>query len=59
VHETIDNVLWTLVHTNPLQNVTHARNIVDDALATAMRELLQPQPWVTALVPWLSHEKLF
>ncbi len=33
------NVLRTLVHTNPSQNITQARDIIDDALATALHAL--------------------
>ncbi len=36
MHQTVTNVLRTLVHTNPPQNMTQARDIIDDALATAM-----------------------
>jgi hypothetical protein len=36
MHQTINNVLRTLVHTNPPRNTTQARDIIDDALATAM-----------------------
>jgi hypothetical protein len=36
MHQTVDNVQKTLVHTNPPQNMTQARDIIDDALATAM-----------------------
>ncbi len=36
MHQTVNNVLRTLVHTNPPWNVTQARDIIDDALATAM-----------------------
>ncbi len=36
VHHIVNNVLRTLVHTNPPQNMTQARDIIDDALATAM-----------------------
>ena len=32
-------VLHTLVHTNPPQNMASARDIVDDALATAMHAM--------------------
>jgi hypothetical protein len=32
-------VLRTLVHTNPLRNMTQARDIIDDALATAMHAM--------------------
>jgi hypothetical protein len=35
MHQTVTNVLRTLVHTNPPQNMTQARNIIDNALATA------------------------
>ena len=36
MHQNVDNVLQTLVHTNPPQNMAQARDIIDDALATAM-----------------------
>ncbi len=39
MHQTVTNVLRTLVHTNPPQNMTQARDIIDDALATAMRAM--------------------
>jgi hypothetical protein len=39
MHQTVTNVLRTLVHTNPPQNMTQARDIIDDALATAMQAM--------------------
>jgi hypothetical protein len=36
MHQTVTNVLRTLVHTNSPQNMTQDRDIIDDALATAM-----------------------
>jgi hypothetical protein len=36
MHQTVPNVLRTLVHTNPPQNMAQARDIIDDALAMAM-----------------------
>jgi hypothetical protein len=36
MHQTVNNVLGTLVHTNPPQNMTQARDIIGDALATMM-----------------------
>ena len=39
MHQTINNVLRTLVHTNPPRNTTQARDIIDDALATAMHAM--------------------
>jgi hypothetical protein len=39
MHQTTINVLRTLVHTNPPQNMTQARDIIDDALATAMQAM--------------------
>jgi hypothetical protein len=39
MHQTVTNVLRTLVHTNPPQNMTQARHIIDDALATAMHDM--------------------
>ena len=37
--QTVGNVLRTLVHTNPAQNMTQARDMIDDALATAMHAM--------------------
>ncbi len=39
VHQTVNNVLRTLVHTNPPRNMTQARDIIDNALATAMHAM--------------------
>ncbi len=39
MHQTVTNVLRTLVHTNSPQNMTQARGIIDDALATAMHAM--------------------
>ncbi len=39
MHQTVTNVLRTLVHTNPPQNMTQARDRIDDALATAMHAM--------------------
>jgi hypothetical protein len=39
MHQTVTNVLRTLVHTNPPQNMTQARDIIDDALAIAMHAM--------------------
>jgi hypothetical protein len=39
MHQTVTNVLRTLVHTNPPQNMTQARDIIDYALATAMHAM--------------------
>jgi hypothetical protein len=39
MHQTLPNVLRTLVHTNPPQNMTQARDIIYDALATAMHAM--------------------
>ncbi len=39
MHQTINNVLRTLVHTNPPTHMTQARNIIDDALVTAMHAM--------------------
>ncbi len=39
MHQTVTNVLRTLVHTNPLHNMTQARDVIDDALATAMHAM--------------------
>ncbi len=39
MHQTVTNVLRTLAHTNPPQNMTQARDIIDDALATALHAM--------------------
>ncbi len=39
MHQTVNIVLRTLVHTNPPCNMTQARDIIDDALATAMHAM--------------------
>ena len=39
MHQTVGNVLRTLVHTNPPQNMDQARDIFDDALATTMHAM--------------------
>ncbi len=39
MHQTVTNVLRTLVHSNPPQNMASARDIIDDALATAMHAM--------------------
>jgi hypothetical protein len=39
MHQTVNNVLRTLVHTNSPRNVTQARDIIDDELATAMHAM--------------------
>jgi hypothetical protein len=39
MHWTVNNALRTLVNTNPPQNMTQARDIMDDALATAMHAM--------------------
>jgi hypothetical protein len=39
MHQIVTNVLRTPVHTNPPQNMTEARDIIDDALATAMHAM--------------------
>jgi hypothetical protein len=39
MHQTVTNVLRTLVHTNPPQNMTQARDIIDDALANLMHSM--------------------
>jgi hypothetical protein len=39
MHQTVTNVLRTLAHTNPPPNMTQARDIIDDAQATAMHAM--------------------
>jgi hypothetical protein len=38
-HQTVTNVLRSLVHTDPPRNMTQARDIIDNALATAMHDM--------------------
>ena len=39
MHQTVGNVLRTLLYTNPPRNMTQARDIIDQALATAMHAM--------------------
>jgi hypothetical protein len=39
MHQIVDKVLRTLVHTNPPHNMTQARDIIDKSLATAMHSM--------------------
>ncbi len=39
MHQTVENVLRLLVHANPPNNMSRAKDIVDDALATAMHAM--------------------
>jgi hypothetical protein len=40
MHHTVTNMLRALVHTDPQQNMTQARDIIDGALATEMHAML-------------------
>jgi hypothetical protein len=39
MHQTVENILRILVHSNPPNNMSSAKDIVDDALATAMHAM--------------------
>jgi hypothetical protein len=39
MHQTADNVIHTLTHVQPPQNILHANQIVDSALATIMHAI--------------------
>jgi hypothetical protein len=39
MHQTVENVSRTLVHGNPPKTMTSTKDIVDDALATAMHAM--------------------
>ena len=39
MHQTVRNVLRVLLYSNPPKNVTQARDIMDDALATAIHAM--------------------
>jgi hypothetical protein len=41
MHQTVTNVLRTLVHSNPPQNITQARDIIDNALASTAMHAMQ------------------
>ena len=47
----IHNVLRTLVHTNPPCNMTQGRDIIDDALATAMHAMQTTIPTTLGSTP--------
>ena len=39
MHQTVGNILRTILHTNPPRTVTKAKELVDSALATAMHAM--------------------
>jgi hypothetical protein len=39
MHQTVENVLRVLVHGNPPKTMSKAKDIVDEALATAMHAM--------------------
>jgi hypothetical protein len=39
MHQTVENILRLLVHANPPNNMPSAKDIVNDALATAMHAM--------------------
>eukprot|EP00804_Cyclotella_cryptica_P005127 CCRYP_011541-RA/>CCRYP_011541-RA protein AED:0.47 eAED:0.47 QI:0/-1/0/1/-1/0/1/0/56 len=39
MHKTVGNVLRTLVHANPPQNMSQVGDIINDALGTAMHPM--------------------
>ena len=39
MHQTVGNILRTLLYSNPPQNMAQARDIIDSALATAMHAM--------------------
>ena len=39
MHQTVGNILRTVLYSNPPQNMTQARDIIDQALATAMHAM--------------------
>jgi hypothetical protein len=51
VHQTVTNVLRTLVHTNPPQNMTQARDIIDNALATVMHAVQATNATTLGITP--------
>jgi hypothetical protein len=40
MHQTVNNVLRTLVHTIPPTSMTQARDVINDAPATAMQTMV-------------------
>lgn len=49
MHQTVDNMLWTLLYSKPSQNRTQARDIVDQALVTPNHAM-----WVTVAITFGS-----
>ena len=49
MHQTVGNVLTTYLYSNPPQNMTQARDIIDQALATAMHAM-----WTTVATTLVS-----
>ncbi len=49
--KTIHNVLSKLVHTNPPRNMTQARDIIDEALATAIHAMQTTNATIVGSTP--------
>ena len=39
MHQTVTDILQTLLHSNPPKNLTQARDVMDDTLATVMHAM--------------------
>ena len=39
MHQTVANILWTLLHSNPPKNLTQAKDVIEDTLTTAMHTM--------------------
>ena len=54
MHQKVGNVLRILIYSNPPKNMTQAKDIVDDALATAMYAMrtvisIRKHPWCSGI----------
>ena len=42
IHQMVADILWTLLHNNPPKDLSQAKDVIDDALATTMH-VMRPQ----------------
>eukprot|EP00804_Cyclotella_cryptica_P028194 CCRYP_011043-RA/>CCRYP_011043-RA protein AED:0.43 eAED:0.32 QI:0/-1/0/1/-1/0/1/0/80 len=59
MHQTVGNLLQLLLYNNPSQNLTQARDIIDQALATAMQAMSVTVASILCSMPGvlvLSHD---
>ena len=39
IHQMVADILWTLLHNNPPKDLSQAKDVIDDALATAIHTM--------------------